>query len=147
MGGKPSAPASRASRGEGFPLFTFSAVSRTIDSDWKREKTKIMNNTLLPFIDVNNEVVTFYQKTTLKIKFSPPSQSHHGQPHFARDSPVYPLHHQSALMIASCHLHLRHRHHPYLLMKKSKSFMYLFYSNFERLVLGTYTSQKLHKIT
>lgn len=33
MGGKPSAPASSASRGEGFPLFTFSAVSRTIDSD------------------------------------------------------------------------------------------------------------------
>lgn len=37
MGGKPSAPASRASRGEGLPLFTFSAVSNTIVSDWRKE--------------------------------------------------------------------------------------------------------------
>lgn len=37
IGGKPSAPASSASRGEGFPLFTFSAVSRTMDSDCREE--------------------------------------------------------------------------------------------------------------
>lgn len=37
IGGKPSAPARRASRGEGFPLFTFSEVSRTIDSDYGKK--------------------------------------------------------------------------------------------------------------
>lgn len=40
IGGKPSAPASRASSGEGFPLFTFSAVSRTIDSDCRSNRER-----------------------------------------------------------------------------------------------------------
>lgn len=40
IGGKPSAPASSASRGDGFPLFRFSAVSRTMDSDCRGETQK-----------------------------------------------------------------------------------------------------------
>lgn len=70
---------------------------------------------------------------------SPPFQSHHGQLHFALDSPVYPLHLQSALMIAFCHLHRRHHRHPYLLMKKIKSLNLIF----EKLISGSYTSHKL----
>lgn len=57
---------------------------------------------------------------------SPPSQSHHGQLHFALDSPVDPLHLQSALMIAFCHLHHHRHHHPYLLMRKIKSLNLIF---------------------
>lgn len=41
MGGKPSAPASRASRGEGLPLLTFSAVSSTIDSDCRERALSV----------------------------------------------------------------------------------------------------------
>lgn len=40
IGGKPSAPASKASRGDGFPLFTFSAVSKTMDSDCTAQATE-----------------------------------------------------------------------------------------------------------
>lgn len=123
MGGKPSAPASRASRGEGLPLLTFSAVSRTIDSDCREKAPSAPQG--------KQQLCRGPQSKSWRgvprllpspaAGDSPPSQNLRGPPHSVPGFPDGCDHHSGSLMTAFSHLRHHRHHHPCLLSQRNPS--------------------------